>query len=331
MLTFKASTMPDIVFMFAGQGSQYFNMGADLFHSNVYFRNTLLNLDREVRSLTGISVVDHIYARRFDADGIFDDLRYSNPGLFMVQYALARVLQDELQVNPTYVLGTNIGEMVAAVVSEAVPVSDMLHTIIEQDRIIERMCERGGLINVRAVVSLYETEPLLYENTTLVGTCKNESFTLSADDRTLLAVKFWLESHQITYSQLPVRYPFHSPLLDPIRDPILRTLRKLDFSMPAVTFMSGAHAMPIPQLNGAYFWDALRAPSLFTDAIALLEGVGPCFYIDCSPSGECNHLLNGALSSISASIRHEIMSPLGQEVKQLKTLVQKRQSFSFHS
>lgn len=320
--------MPDFVFMFAGHGSQYYNMGAVLYHSNVFFRNTILHLDKEVRNQTGTSVVEQLYGRRFNADGIFDDIRYAHPALFMVQYALARMLQEELQVKPDYVLGSSIGEMVAAVVSGMVSPSEMLSAMLEQARIVERLCSKGGMISILADPAIYEQEPLLYENTTMVGIDHRGHFTLSADDRTLLAVKLWLDSHEFSYSQLPVRYPFHSPLMEPVRGPFIRIMQQPRYGAPEATFISGVLSTPIYQVDADYFYDVIRQPVQFSAAIERLESAGPCFYVDCSPSGTCSNLLTKLLSPASASVKQVIMSPFGQEIKHLQALVQKRQAYS---
>jgi acyl transferase domain-containing protein len=320
--------MPDFVFMFAGHGSQYYNMGAVLYHSNVFFRNTILHLDKEVRNQTGTSVVEQLYGRRFNADGIFDDIRYAQPALFMVQYALARLLQEELQVKPDYVLGSGIGEMVAAVVSGMVSPPEMLSAMIEQARIVERLCSKGGMISILADPAIYEQEPLLYENTTLASVDHRDHFTLSADDRTLLAVKLWLDSHEFSYNQLPVRYPFHSPLMEPVRGPFIRIMQQPRYGAPEATFISGLLSTPIYQVDADYFYDVIRQPVLFNTAIERLESAGPCFYVDCSPSGTCSNQLTKLLSPDSASVKQVIMSPFGQEIKHLQALVQKRQAYS---
>ncbi|WP_343693700.1 acyltransferase domain-containing protein [Chitinophaga sp.] len=321
--------MPDFVFMFSGHGSQYYNMGAMLYHSNVFFRNTILHLDKEVRNHTGTSVVEYLYGNRLNGEGVFDDIRYTNPALFMVQYALSRLLQEEFKIRPDYVVGSNVGEMVAAAVSGMASPTEMLTAMIDQARMIERLCSKGGMISILTDPAIYEQEPLLYENTTLAAVDHKGLFTLSADDRTLLAVRLWLDSHDISYNQLPVRFPFHSPLMEPARAPLIRIMQQLRYGAPEATFVSGIQSTPMYQVDADYFWDVLRQPVAFSAAIERLENAGPCFYIDCSPSGSCSNLLTKILPPASSSVKQVIMSPFGQEVKHLQALLQKRQAYSF--
>ncbi|MBW8688282.1 acyltransferase domain-containing protein [Chitinophaga rhizophila] len=323
--------MPTIVFLFAGQGCQYFNMGAELYNTNVYFRNTLLTLDKEVRKMMGASVVEYIYDKYHHREQVFDDIRFSNPAIFMIQYALARYLQEEMHIRPDGVLGSSLGETVAAAVSGIVRPVDMLYALIEQARIIEQQCCRGGMITILGDPAMYEDTPLLRDNAALIAVSYKGHFTVSASQGALIAIQAYLDSKEVAYSILPVKYPFHNLLLDGARDHFLNTLRQVHFSQPAISFYSGVQAKQLHSVDASYFWDAVREPIRFTEAIRQLEANGPRFYVDCSPSGGCINLLTKVLSPSSISTRHTIMNPFGQELKNLKLLIQQRQALSLYS
>ncbi|XOS93736.1 acyltransferase domain-containing protein [Brevibacillus laterosporus] len=52
---------PSIVFMYSGQGSQYYQMGRALFEQNNIFRSYMYELDAKVRELIGVSVRSELY------------------------------------------------------------------------------------------------------------------------------------------------------------------------------------------------------------------------------------------------------------------------------
>src|SRR4051794_27189016 len=50
-----------LVFMFSGQGSQYYQMGRIFFDGNATFRNTVLQLNDVAAPLLGRSIIDVLY------------------------------------------------------------------------------------------------------------------------------------------------------------------------------------------------------------------------------------------------------------------------------
>ena len=50
------------VFMFSGQGSQYHQMGRELFDSDAVFRESMIRLDGLAQRLLGESVIEAIYS-----------------------------------------------------------------------------------------------------------------------------------------------------------------------------------------------------------------------------------------------------------------------------
>jgi trans-AT polyketide synthase/acyltransferase/oxidoreductase domain-containing protein len=91
-LTKGAIMNKPIVFMFSGQGSQYFQMGKALYQSLVTFRHWMDRLDDDFYILTGTSVISHLYDENKKKGDPFDNFLFSHAALFMVEYALAQVL-----------------------------------------------------------------------------------------------------------------------------------------------------------------------------------------------------------------------------------------------
>ena len=109
--------MSTIVFMFSGQGSQYYQMGRELFEGHSIFRDWMYDLDAIAYSAGRQSVLSHLYNETNKISDEFNQLLYSHPAIFMVEYALAQILLDR-GIKPDYLLGTSIGEYASAALSE---------------------------------------------------------------------------------------------------------------------------------------------------------------------------------------------------------------------
>src|SRR5687767_11016929 len=127
------------VFMFSGQGSQYFQMGRPLFDGNACFRHWMQKMDRIALAHASRSVVEALYDPRNGKSRPFDSLVLSHPAIFMVEYALARTL-IESSIQPDLVLGASLGTFAAAAVAGAMSMEDALRAVLDQSAIIESCC-----------------------------------------------------------------------------------------------------------------------------------------------------------------------------------------------
>src|SRR5258708_32067910 len=96
-----------IVFLFSGQGSQYYHMGSKLFDTDATFRKKLYELDEIVRSIQGRSLVDELYGKKYKMFDPFLSLELTHPAIFMAGYALAKVLEEQ-GILPDYLLGASL-------------------------------------------------------------------------------------------------------------------------------------------------------------------------------------------------------------------------------
>ena len=69
----KNNNIP-IVFMFSGQGSQYYQMGKFFFDNHAGFRQQMLQLDEMFLPFVGESIIDTIYSTTVNKTAVFDDV-----------------------------------------------------------------------------------------------------------------------------------------------------------------------------------------------------------------------------------------------------------------
>lgn len=103
-----------IVFMFSGQGSQYYQMGKMLFEHNKIFKNHMIDADSYFIKMTGNSLIKILYDSNKRQTDLFLDFSLTHPAIFMIEYALTKALIDN-HIQPDFLLGNSVGEVTAAV------------------------------------------------------------------------------------------------------------------------------------------------------------------------------------------------------------------------
>ena len=308
----------ETVFMFSGQGSQYFQMGRELHLENATFRRWMARLDEIARPLVGESIVSAIYAENRGKGDRFDRTLLTHPAIFMVEYALAQTL-IEAGVTPDVVLGVSLGSFVAASLAESLTVDDALAAVIAQAKILEERCERGGMLAVLHDPKLYDDDVLRQSELAAINFASH--FVVSAPDAALGTIEALLRQRNIAHQRLPVSFPFHSRWIEGAQQPFLAAMQMLRPRAPRLPIACAERATSVTQIDGDYFWGVVRRPMRFRETIARLEAEGPRRYIDVGPSGTLATFLRYGILGDSRSSAHPILTPFGGDRKNLSALL----------
>ena len=306
------------VLMFSGQGSQYFQMGKQLFEEDKTFRRWMLDLDDIARAITGCSVVAAIYASERSRGEVFDEIALTHPAIFMVQYAVAQSLAER-GVYPDLVVGASLGSFAAASVAGLLKPTQALEAVIEQASAFNEQCEAGGMIAILASPKLYE-EPFLKSKSTLASINFDSHFTVSANAQYLGEIEDALHQRRINFQRLPVRFAFHSEGIDGARERFTAYLDALASTEAHIPMMCCCKARPLRTIGKHYLWEVVRHPIRFQETIAMLEQQQPHRYIDAGPSGTLTTFLKYGLPRDTGSTVHTTLTPFGTDVKNLASL-----------
>lgn len=313
------------VFMFSGQGSQYYQMGSKLFATDTTFRKHLYELDEVVRSVQGISVIDELYApqnRLFDP---FLPLKLTHPAIFMTEYALAKVLEEQ-GIFPDYLLGCSLGEFAAATISGIISEVDAIRLILKQAEIIENTCPEGRLIAVLQDMDIYHRSVVMKHNSAIASINSPSQFVIAGAVEPLDLVKRFMKENDVLHQELMVNYGFHSPAVDPAQEAYVAYLKGQVFRPPAIPVISGVTGTTLNKVTENYCWEVVRKPTDYVSAIATLERVAgtedELMYVDLGPSGSLANLIKYNVKGDSRSKGFQIMSPFQQELKKLEEVKQ---------
>lgn len=307
----SAMPVPQTVFMFSGQGSQYFQMGRELFEKNDTFRGWMLRLDERARQLSGSSVVETLYSDTNRKGDPFDRLTVTHPAIFMVEYSLAQALM-QAGVRPDMVLGVSMGSFAAAAVAGFLDVEDALAAVMRQAAALEECSEPGGMTAILADPALFEND-FLGGRSELAAVNFSSHFVVSAKRTELAQVEAALKQRDVGFQRLPVPFAFHSQWIDAAKAPFTSFMRSIELRHGQLPLVCCDRTETVSTLSADYFWDVVRNPIRFRETTARLEQEGPRRFIDVGPAGTLATFLKYAMPAGMRSTVHAILTPFGAD------------------
>ncbi|MBV7337989.1 acyltransferase domain-containing protein [Chloroflexi bacterium TSY] len=304
--------------MFSGQGSNYYQMGRELFQEQFYFRAWMEKGDWLAQKRLGTSLLEELYAPTRRKNDRFTQIRFSHPAIFLVEYSLAQALIEQ-GLEPDYLLGVSMGSFAA--LAGALTFEDAMLATIEQAEALETHCQLGGMIAILDSPDLFEQTPWLQQQSALAGVNFDKHFVISASQGKLMAIQAALKETATTAQDLPVSYAFHSPEIDSACASYSNFLQDLSWQAPQLPFICCATATERIELPKDYLWMAVREPIRFQETIIDLETRHAWTYIDVGPSGTLATFVKYILAANSASDIFPIMTPFGQDVNNLEQLL----------
>jgi bacillaene synthase trans-acting acyltransferase len=312
-----------VVFMFSGQGSQYYQMGKAFFDGNPAFRSIMLQLNDVATPLLGRSIIDVLYNDGRRNDESFDDIRFTSAAIFIVEYALARVLINT-GVKPDCLLASSMGIYAAAAIAAALDPDEALESIIKLAAVYEARCMKGSMIAILGSSKLHSDLSALRENSEVAAVNFDSHFVISAIDEHLPEIFAALDRQGVAFQKVAVSYPFHSHWFDAARDAALAILDELHYSQPRIPLVCCAGSGVLKAIAPESIWTALRSPIEFERTIAELEQSGPGEYIDVGPAGTLATFVKYILPPASSSRFFSTMSPFGTDLKNYARLTAER-------
>ncbi len=272
------------VFVFSGQGPQWWNMGAELLETERVFRRTIQACDRFVREIGDWSIMEEL--GRGKDDSRMDVTAIAQPSIFAIQVALAELLKS-WGIVPAAVVGHSVGEVAAAHVAGVLSLREAARVIYHRGRCMDLASGRSGTM-LAAGLSRDEAAALIerFDGRISVGALNSpRSVTLSGDKDVLEKVAAELASREIFVRFLDIKYAFHSHHMDSVRKPLLQALGKVAARRATVPIFSTLTGGPAGRedYGAEYWWRNVRQTVRFGPVIeTLLEG-GHDLFVEISP------------------------------------------------
>ncbi|MEH2024336.1 aminotransferase class III-fold pyridoxal phosphate-dependent enzyme [Nostoc sp.] len=270
---------PAVVFMFPGQGSQYVNMGLNLYNCEPVFQEAVDECAEILKPLLGRDLREIIYPAPGDAYGGLRlretaaiSLRqtcFTQPALFVIEYALAQLWQS-WGVKPQAMIGHSIGEFVAACIAGVFTLEDALMLVATRGRFMWELPE-GAMLSVRLPAK--EVEPRLSAELAIAAINGPSLCVVSGPTEAIAALQKQLESEEVVCRHLHTSHAFHSPMMDSIIAPFAEVVGKVKLSPPQIPFVSTVTAdwITAQQATDPMYWAThLRQTVRFAEGIKTL-------------------------------------------------------------
>lgn len=294
--------------MFSGQGSHYYQMGRELYDQEPIFKQQIHAAEAIFRDLTGLSILDILYNDKFKKSDSFSRTFYTHPSIFIVEYALFRLLLEQ-GIVPDYVLGASVGEFCAAVASGILTFEEALQAVIAQAQMVETYCPPGAMMAILHPCDVYNDFLPIREQSERAAINFPSHFVISGTTDHIKQIASLLDEKHITFHKLAVEHGFHSELIDHAAQPYLHLLKQFSLKTPHTPFISCAHEVLFTPLSPTHFWDAIRKPIRFQHTIEALERENNYIYLDPGPSGTLATFVKYNLKKTSFSRTRTILTP----------------------
>jgi acyl transferase domain-containing protein/acyl carrier protein len=288
---------PTVIFMFPGQGSQYVNMGLELYLTEPVFRAEMDRCFEILEPLMGYDLKEILFPgdlinsplKRGDreADGVYhsplergapkgrgvsdiNQTEITQPVIFAFEYALARLL-IRWGIRPQSMIGHSIGEYTAACLSGVFSLEDALVLVSLRGKLMQEM-PAGSMLSVslpaNELVSLLEVHG--DQSVCLAAVNSSSLCSLSGPNQAIEAFARQLATKGIVTRKLHTSHAFHSRMMDLMLEKFAAEFKHIRPNPPGIPYISnltGTWLRPEEALDPAYWAAQLRKTVLFADGI----------------------------------------------------------------
>ena len=274
-------------FLFTGQGSQYVGMAAQLYQTHKLFRQTIDRCNAIMLPYLEKPLIDVILPKPGSVDNEQVDLdltHYTQPALFAVEYALAKLWQS-FGIHPDVVMGHSVGEYVAACIAGVFSLEDGLLLIAQRGRLMHALPSSGVMVVVDADEARVALVIQPYADVVSIAAVNTPANTVIAGERqALAAIVGELAVAHIKATYLNVSHAFHSPLMEPMLADFAEVAAKISYSAPKLDIISNITGQLATAMASAEYWvKHVRHAVRFADSMQTLQTMGCQVFIEIGP------------------------------------------------
>ncbi|MBW4431898.1 MAG: acyltransferase domain-containing protein [Pelatocladus maniniholoensis HA4357-MV3] len=306
-----------VIFMFSGQGSQYANMGRELYEVEPTYKKHVDTCALILQSYLGLDIRSLLYLNPEETETASNQLQqtaFTQSALFVTEYALAQLFMS-WGVRPEAMIGHSIGEYVAATIAGVFSLEDALKIVAKRGQLMQQV-PPGSMLAIRLpekdVQLLVSGNELYRESLQIAVINSSSSCVVSGTNEAVATLQKQLSSIEVECRQLHTSHAFHSVMMEPILSAFGEAIKTVKLNPPRIGFISNITGSWITQQQAKdpdYWCQHLRHTVRFSDGISQLikqfEGV----FLEIGPGRTLStlttqHLEQNTKQQVLTSLRH---------------------------
>ncbi|MFI6744404.1 SDR family NAD(P)-dependent oxidoreductase [Nonomuraea sp. NPDC050451] len=301
-----------VAFMFPGQGAQYAGMAHGLYTRYPSFREDvdecaellLPVLGRDLRTILFPAAGEEEWAGE-----LLTQTKITQPALFVVEYAMARLLQS-WGVRSEAMIGHSVGEYVAAHLSGVFTLGSALALVAKRGELMQSMAP-GAMMAVPMPEDLLL--PYLFGEVEVAAVNGPQTTVVAGPQAALDELTGILAQQGVRTRPLHTSHAFHTASMDPILEPFVAAVTAAAPAPPTTPFVSNVTGTWITddQATDPWYWaEHLRRTVRFADGLATLAANEALALVEVGPGENlatmARQCLRGRGLPIVPTMRHPL-------------------------
>jgi FkbM family methyltransferase len=291
-----------VAFMFPGLGTQYVNMGWELYQVESIFREQVDYCCEFLKPQLGHDLRDILYPNRssqqfqeeqqspqessqgldlrkmlgrtqtqsdgqmFSETSLLNETYLAQPAVFVIEYALAQLLIS-WGISPQAMIGYSIGEYVAATLAGVLSLEEGLKLISARAQMIQKL--PGGAM-LAVPLSQAEISPLLNDKISLSAVNGQSMCVVAGETKAVEALEQQLTERGLACRRLETSHAFHSQMMEAIAPNLRELVETFKLQAPKIPYVSnvtGTWITAAEATNPDYWVKHLCQPVLFAPGV----------------------------------------------------------------
>lgn len=312
-----------VVMMFSGLGSQYVNMGIDLYREELDFRSEVDHCLNIFYKIKGIDVREALYPLSdFDeAEKKLAEIGMAQIVTFIFEYALAKLLM-KWGVKPQAMIGYSFGEYAAACLAGVFELEDALRLVSYRGDLMQEL-EDGAMLSVP--LSQEEITPLI-GNQLSIAVSNGPSCIVSGSYPEIAEFEDKMKQRKLLCMRINTTRAVHSKMMEPIMERFRDYASRIRLNPPHIPFISNVTGNWIRQEEATspdYWTKHLRNTVRFDDGIRELLKEEHAIFIEVGPGRDLSLLLERHLENRPECCSINLIRPQTRQMQDTLYLLNK--------